>query len=97
MTDDVCLSGMANSRETHEVASATARLLRSVGRRIGEEDPEKLESLRAIEAALAAAWLDAIDGLRSLGYTDGEIGSQLGVTKQAVSLRWSRSRTRATV
>lgn len=77
-------------RETDEVAAAGCRMIRSVGRRAAEEDPGTLRHLRALDVELAAAWENAIQGLRRAGFTDTEIGRVLGTTKQAVHQRWPR-------
>lgn len=81
-------------RETFEVADATERLIRSVGRRVAREDPIDLSNLQRLDAACEQAWRDAVDGLRSLHYTDAQIGAAIGpgVTKQAVAARWPRPR-----
>lgn len=75
-------------RETAEVADATARLIRAVGRRLSAEDVADLEQLLVLERALAEAWTDAVNGLRATGFADREIGEMLGITRQAVEQRW---------
>jgi hypothetical protein len=80
-------------KETAELAGAVIRLLRALGRRLASEDAE-LEQLRRIQSALDAAWLEAINGLRSHGMSDSEIGRELGVTKQAIQRRFPRDRTK---
>lgn len=69
-------------------------MIRSVGRRIGLEDPENLASLAVLEEALREAWALAIAGLRETGWSDPAIGRQLGMTRQAVEQRWPRARRR---
>jgi hypothetical protein len=80
-------------RETPDVASATARLIRSVGKRIATEDPDGLAALGLLQESLDEAWSAAVEGLRSSGYTDREIGAELGTTRQAVEQRWPRRRS----
>jgi DNA-binding NarL/FixJ family response regulator len=77
-------------RETPDVADATCRLVRSVGKRVATEDPDGLQSLVDIGEALRWAWQDAVAGLRATGYSDREIGAELGITRQAVEQRWPR-------
>jgi hypothetical protein len=77
-------------RETPDVAKATGRLILSLGKRVGTEDPPDLQILLELEAKLARAWESAIAGLRHTGYSDGQIGDELGTTKQAVQQRWPR-------
>jgi hypothetical protein len=79
-------------RDTGDVAAATARLVRVVGRRVAEEDPANLAELQVLEAALREAWATAIAGLRANGgASDAMIGEVLGVSKQAVAQRWPRN------
>lgn len=78
-------------RETSEVADATARLVRAIGRRVAQEDPRSLVELLVLDAALELAWRTAVEGLREAGCTDPEIGRVLGITKQAVGQRWPRA------
>jgi hypothetical protein len=80
---------MVSYRETGDVADATARLIRSVGRRVAAEDTHDLAELVKLQAALEAAWSDAITGLRR-NYSDAAIGAELEVTKQAIAKRWPR-------
>ena len=83
--------GMTNSfRETPDIADATSRLVRAIGRRVGQEDATSLESLVIVERALGDAWRDAVTELRRAGTSDREIGEALGVTQQAVNKRWPR-------
>jgi hypothetical protein len=79
-----------STREDGEVASACVRLIRSLGRRVADGDPDGLEHLLLIEQATSDAWGVAVDGLRASGYIDAAIGAQLGVTRQAVQARWPR-------
>lgn len=75
-------------RETPDVAAGIKRQVRSLGRRIGQEDPSSLSHLIQIRAAVDAAMADAVRGLRDLTYTDAMIGEALGCTRQAVQQRW---------
>lgn len=77
-------------RETPDVAAATARLIRSVGKRVATEDPDGLESLEQLDRAVRDAWSTAVAGLRASGFTDRDLGRQLGMTRQAIEQRWPR-------
>src|SRR5262245_16477215 len=77
-------------RETPDVVKATGRLLLAVGKRVATEDPEDLRYLAVLQIRLDQAWATAVAGLRRTGYTDGQIGRELGITKQAVQQRWPR-------
>jgi hypothetical protein len=78
-------------KDTGEVAAATCRLIKAVGKRLAYEDPEDLKQLVAMEHAIAEAWTVAIAGLRRAEYSDTAIGKALGTTKQAVQQRFPRS------
>jgi hypothetical protein len=79
-------------RETPDVADATGRLIKAVGKRVATEDPDGLACLAALGESLAEAWRCAIDGLRASGFSDREIGEQLGTSRQAVEQRWPHER-----
>ena len=78
-------------RETPEVVDAVVRLIRAVGKRIAEEDPEALTLLRRLEYEVDTAWWTAVAGQRRAGFSDRDIAEALGVTRPAVTQRWSRS------
>jgi len=88
--DNHRLSPRRRYRETPDVAKGVGRIVLAVGKRVATEDPADLRYLALLEQRLNQAWDIAIDGLRTTGYTDGEIGSVLGITKQAVQKRWPR-------
>jgi hypothetical protein len=68
-------------RETPDVVAATRRLIRAIGKRIGEEDPDDLELLRRLEAEVDEAWRVALAGQRRAGFSDGDIARALGRTR----------------
>jgi hypothetical protein len=76
-------------RDNGDVADATARLVKAVGKRV--DDPEDLQHLAKIDTALRVAWQTAIKELRRSGYPDRVIGEALGTTRQAVEQRWPRA------
>lgn len=77
-------------RETPDVSATICRLIRAVGRRTADSDPEDLAELVRIADMLGEAFTVAVAGLRETGRTDGEVGKVLGVTKQAVQQQWPR-------
>jgi hypothetical protein len=79
-------------RETPEVCDAIRRLIRAMGNRIANEDPESLLLLGELEREVRQAWSCAVEGIRRSGFTDREIGATLGTTRQAVEQRWPRER-----
>lgn len=65
------------------------RITRAAGRRVAEADPEDLEQLLAIRAEVDHAIVEAVRGLRASGYTWEQIGAVMGVTRQAVLMRFN--------
>jgi len=62
-----------------------------MGRR-ASTDLEALEWLAGAADYARAALAMAVDGCRAQGYSDGEIGTALGITRQAVGQRFGRKR-----
>lgn len=91
-TDKAALSTKTH-RETDEVVDAVCRLIKSVGKRVAQEDTDALEQLLRLDAAGEEAWKTAIAGLRRT-FSDTQIGNALGVKKQAVQQRWPRAGTK---
>jgi hypothetical protein len=60
----------------------------ALGNRTEEWEPADLEDFRKLHQSWLAVQDKAVAGLRSSGYTDGQIGQALGITQQAVSKRW---------
>jgi hypothetical protein len=77
-------------RETAEVFGAAKRMVRALGIRVACEDPDGLRHLLDLHAEIDAATFRAVTGLRQSGYTDVQIGEQLGISRQAVQQRWPR-------
>lgn len=84
------LQAIPKYKETPDVVQGVVRMVRSVGKRVAMDDPESLALLQALQAELDTAWSTAVAGLRAAGYSDGQIGAQLGITRQAVEQRWPR-------
>jgi hypothetical protein len=76
-------------RATTDVTDGVCRLIRSVGKRVAEEDTDGLEQIMQLDAAVQEALAVAVNGLRR-NYSDRAIGQVLGVTRQAVEQRWPR-------
>jgi hypothetical protein len=70
----------------------TARMIRSLGRRLGEGDVEGLALLADIEAEIGKVKYDTITTLRQIDqpYSWAEIAQRLGVSKQAVQQWYAR-------
>ena len=66
------------------------RIVSSLGRQAQAGDPEDLKMFIALAGHINLELSKAVQALRSHGYTDVEIGEQLGMTRQAVQQRWPR-------
>ena len=55
-------------------------------------DLDALEWLAGAADYARAALAMAVDGCRARGYSDGEIGAALGISRQAVGQRFGRKR-----
>ncbi|MGC2652118.1 MAG: hypothetical protein WA317_00625 [Mycobacterium sp.] len=77
-------------RDDEDVVMAVSRLVRAVGRRCAAGDPDSGVWLRMLRQELAEAESEAVAGWRDSGFSDSQIGRELGVTKQAVQKRWPR-------
>ena len=64
------------------------RVLRAYAHRIATGDIEALADLTSLASEVDTVIRDAITGLRAFGYSWAEIGSRLGVTRQAAQQRW---------
>lgn len=78
-------------RGSEEMLKDAPRFVRNMGKWI--QNPEHLALLRqGVRQALDEAEAIGAAQLRANGYTDGEIGRSLGVTRWAVARRWPRIR-----
>jgi hypothetical protein len=78
-------------RENDEYAAFARRVLRAYARRIADGDVEALPLLTDLADEIDAAISQAVQGLRGFGYSWAEIGSRLGVTRQAAQQHWGQS------
>ena len=74
--------------ENDEFAAFARRIIRAHGRRVAAGDVEALRDLVALSANLDEAIGEAVVGLRAFGYSWSEIGTRLGISKQAAQQRW---------
>jgi DNA-directed RNA polymerase specialized sigma24 family protein len=77
-------------RDDEDIVQAVARLIAAVGRRASAADPDSAHWLRYLAGELDDAFAAAVAGWRLSGFSDAQIGRELGVTKQAVQQRWPR-------
>jgi hypothetical protein len=80
----------ARVRENDEYAAFARRVLRAYARRVADGDVEALTLMLGLSAEIDTAISQAVTGLRAFGYSWAEIGSRLGVTRQAAQQRWGR-------
>ena len=77
-------------RENDEYAAFARRVLRAYARRVADGDVEALTLMTDLADEIDTAISQAVTGLRAFGYSWAEIGSRLGVTRQAAQQRWGR-------
>jgi len=90
-TDDHRRKGQKRERviEDDSYAAGVVRLIRKMGVR-ASADLEALKWLAGAAEHARGALAVAVDGCRARGYSDGEIGAALGITRQAVWKRFPR-------
>ena len=74
--------------ENDEYAAFARRVLRAYTRRVADGDVEALTLMLGLSAEIDDAISQAVSGLREFGYSWAEIGSRLGITRQAAQQRW---------
>ena len=74
--------------ENDEYAAFARRVLRAYARRVATGDVEALTLMLGLAAEIDTAIAQAVTGLRGFGYSWAEIGSRLGITRQAAQQRW---------
>lgn len=74
--------------ENIDYAAFVSRILKAHGRRIAAGDLDGLTALAQLTTELEDALTTAVDGLRSQGYSWTDIGTRLGITRQAAQQRW---------
>jgi hypothetical protein len=77
--------------ENDDYAAFTRRILRAYARRVADGDVEALIAMTGLAAEIDAAIGQAVMGLRGFGYSWAEIGSRLGITRQAAQQRWGQA------
>src|SRR5690349_4210600 len=74
--------------ENDEYAAFARRVLRAYARRVAQGDVEALTLMLGLSAEIDTAIAQAVQGLRGSGYSWAEIGTRLGITRQAAWQRW---------
>jgi hypothetical protein len=92
-SDDHRRRGQKRERviEDDSYAAGVVRLIRKMSIR-ASADLEALKWLAGAAEHARGALAVAVDGCRSRGYSDGEIGAALGISRQAVGQRFGRKR-----
>ncbi len=77
-------------RDMADVTGMLRRMIRAAGRRVALGDAEDLAELVALREALDAAIAEGVEGVRATGYSWGDIGQALGISRQSAHERFSR-------
>jgi hypothetical protein len=77
--------------ENDEYATFVRRILRAYSRRVGDGDVEGLALMLGLAEEIDTAIAEAVKGMRACGYSWAEIGSGIGITRQAAQQRWGTS------
>lgn len=77
--------------ENGEYGAFIRRILRAYARRVGGGDVEALALMLSLAEEIDTAIAEAVKGLHGCGYSWAEIGSRLGITRQAAQQRWAAS------
>jgi hypothetical protein len=76
--------------ERREYAAFVRRIQRAYSRRVGDGDVEALVLMLGLAEEIDTAIAEVVKSLRSYGYSWAEIGSRLGITRQAAQQRWGQ-------
>jgi hypothetical protein len=74
--------------ENDEYTAFLGRAIRALGRRVSGGDIDAITDMAQLSGDLDNAIRQAVTGLRNRGYSWAEIGTRLGVTRQAAQQRF---------
>ena len=74
--------------ENDEYTAFLRRAIRALARRVSGGDIEAITEMAALSGDIDNAIHKAVTGLRNRGYSWAEIGTRLGVTRQAAQQRY---------
>ena len=77
--------------ENDDYAAFARRILRAYARRVADGDIDALIAMTGLTQEIDTAIGQAVTGLRRFGYSWAEIGSRLGITRQAAQQRWGQA------
>src|SRR5262245_34137829 len=84
-------------KDNSEYAAFALRILRGYTRRVAAGDIDALAPMVAFVSEVDTAVRDAVAGLRSWGYSWDELAQRLGVTRQAVQMRYGKAASRGSL
>ena len=76
--------------ENDEYGAFARRILHAYSRRVADGDVDALILMTGLADELDVAIAEAVKGLRERGYSWAEIGSRLGISRQAAQQRWGQ-------
>jgi len=76
--------------ENSDYAAFARRIVRAYSRRVATGDVESLAHLINLSDDINNAIQQAVNGLLATGYSWADIGTRLGITRQAAQQRWGR-------
>ncbi len=74
--------------DNDEYTAFARRILHAYARRVATGDIDALEAMTDLSAEIDTAIGQAVTGLRRFGYSWADIGTRLGITRQAAQQRW---------
>jgi hypothetical protein len=74
--------------ENSDFAAFSRRVVRAHGRRVADGDVDALTDLLGLADEIDRSIGQAVTGLRGSGYSWAEIGSRIGMSRQAAQQRW---------
>ena len=84
-----CASGARHCRVEPYWVDTPRSSAASYARRVGDGDVEALADVLGLAEEIDTAITEAVKGLRSHSYSWAEVGSRLGITRQAAQQRWA--------
>jgi DNA-directed RNA polymerase specialized sigma24 family protein len=84
------VTGTKRYRSNNEIAGTVRRFARTLGQRVADGDPEDLQLLMSLRNDLDEAITAAMQGQLEQGRSLQDIGTALGVSRNAVSQRLKR-------
>jgi hypothetical protein len=83
--------------ENGEFGKAAIRMIAALARRVGGSDIAQFGALWEVRGAADQAAVDAIDGLRSKGFSWGSLAAEAGMSRQALCQWYQRRLARSGV